>query len=229
MSFKRYIILIFLLLIPFSLISCEKVEEKPLPVVKKTEKPLPPLSQERLSLWTQVAGDIGAYIRKVSLKEEEVYEKRTLVMIAHSSARTQLEYSSIFDKRGMSAKEFWRIVDEMERAQKYFDIKKEEHDQAKELDSLINSGVDEIKVLQRELKKEKSEKKKKIIEDTIKTMEIKIDEFRGFKANLSPDAVKVDPNLLKLWNENKESFETAYRSMWKRNSTSGVRKSYQHM
>ena len=229
MSFNRYIILVFLLLIPFSLISCAKVEEKPLPVVKKPEKQLPPMSQERLSLWIQVAGDIGEYIRKVSLKEEEVYEKRTLVMIAHSSARTQLEYSNIFDKRGMTAKEFWNIVDEMERAQKYFDIKKEEHDQAKELDSLINSGVDEIKVLQLELKKVKSEEQKKLIEDTIKAMEIKIDEFRGFKANLSPDSVKIDPDLLKLWKENKENFETALRSMWKKNTSSGDRKSYQHM
>lgn len=229
MQFKKYIFFILLIFTPLFLASCQKEAEKSASVAKKPEKPLPPINQERLSLWIQVAGDIGAYIRKVSLKEEEVYEKRTLVMIAHSSARTELEYSKIFEDRGMTAKEFWHIVDEMDRIQKYEDIKKEELEQAKELDRLINSGVDEIKVLQKRLEKEKSDEKKKSIIETIESMENKINEFRDYKANISPESVKIDSSLIKLWNENKEKYETALAAMWKRNSTEPVRKSYQHM
>ncbi|MDH3974992.1 MAG: hypothetical protein OEV42_11995 [Deltaproteobacteria bacterium] len=225
---KNYLLFVFFLFIPVFFTSCKKAEEKPAPAVKKPEKPFPPITEERLSLWIDVAGDIGAYIRKVSLREEEVYEKRTLVMIAHSSARTELEYSNIFKKRGMTAREFWNIVDEMDKVRKYLDIKKEELEQAKELDRLINSGIDEVKALQKTLENEKSLERKKSIAKTVRAMKEKISEFRSYKANISPEAVKIDPFLLNLWKNYKQKYETALAAMWKRTSAGPVRKSYEH-
>lgn len=229
MRSNKFLLFLCLLLIPLFLVSCQKTEEKPLPIAKKPEKPLPPVTQERLSLWFEVAGDIGKYIRKVSLKEEEVYEKRTLVMIVHSSARTELEYSKIFEERGMTPNEFWHIIDEMDRVRKYIDIKKEEIQQAKELDTLINSGADEVKLLREKMENEKSAEKKKVIEETIKAMKEKMDEFRSLKSNISPEEVNVDPLLIKLWQVNREKYKTVLAAMWKRKPGTPVRKSYEHM
>lgn len=192
----------------FSSAACQKEEEKVVAVVIKEEKQLPPISQERIDVWVKVAGEIGEYIRKFSLEGEDVSEKRSLTMLSHSSQRTQVAFSKIFEKAHMGSDEFWNIKKEMERIKKYFDIKIEEKQQAKDLDVIIAAGREEIARLRREMGDNDSM-------DTIQAMQDKIREFEEFKGNISPVSVGVKKELISLWENNGDRINEAISDMWK--------------
>ena len=203
--------LIALLLIPFFLLTmnaCQKQEEVVVEkALEKKEKPLPEISQARVDVWLKVTEEIGKYIRKFSLEGEDVSEKRSLTMLSHSSQRTQVAFSKIFKDAQMEIKEFWNIMREVKKVRKYFDIKKEESQQAIELDAIIAAGRQEIERLKREMGEDESM-------DTILAMEEKIREFEEFKGNISPVSVGVKAELIVLWENNGEKINKAISGMW---------------
>lgn len=203
--------LISLLLISFFLLTinaCQKQEEVVVAkLVEEKEKPLPEISQARVDVWLKVTEEIGKYIRKFSLEGEEVSEKRSLTMLSHSSQRTQVAFSKIFKDAQMEIKEFWNIMREVKKVRKYFDIKKEESQQAIELDAIITAGRQEIERLKREMGEDESM-------DTILAMEEKIREFEEFKGNISPVSVGIKVELIALWENNGEKINKAISGMW---------------
>jgi hypothetical protein len=203
--------LISLLLVSFFLLTinaCQKQEEVVVDkLIEKKEKPLPEISQQRIDVWLKVTEEIGKYIRKFSLEGEEVSEKRSLTMLSHSSQRTQVAFSKIFKDARMEIREFWNIMREVKKVRKYFDIKKEENQQAIELDAIIAAGRQEIERLKREMGEDESM-------DTILAMEEKIREFEEFKGNISPVSVGVKAELIALWEVNGERINKAISAMW---------------
>ena len=188
--------------------ACQKQEEVVVEkALEKKEKPLPEISQARVDVWLKVAEEIGKYIRKFSLEGEDVSEKRSLTMLSHSSQRTQVAFSKIFKDAQMEIKEFWNIMREVKKVRKYFDIKKEEKQQAIELDAIIVAGRQEIERLKREMGEDESM-------DTILAMEEKIREFEEFKGNISPVSVGVKAELIALWENNGEKINKAISGMW---------------
>lgn len=193
----------------FSINACQKEEAKVVETAtEKKEEILPEISQERIDIWLGVTGKIGDYIRKFSLEGEDVSEKRSLTMLSHSSQRTQVAFSKIFKGSGMSIKEFWKIMSEVKKVRKFFDIKKEEKQQAKDLDQIIVAGKEEIERLKREMGDNESM-------DTILAMQEKIREFEEFKGNISPVSVGVKAELVTLWENNGEKINNAISDMWK--------------
>jgi len=211
---QKFFFLLLILFLAFNADSCSKKKEEKAKAEKKEEVLIPPLSQPRIELWFGVAERVGEFIRKFSLENEEADEKRELMILAHSSVRTQTAYGKIFKDMGMSVEEFWKVMDELKKVKKYFRIKEDESVQNKDLHALIEAGREEIAALK--LKMERMGiSEKSSAEETIKTMEAKIDEFQSMKGNIKPESVGINDDLIALWKKNGNKFEEAFSSMWK--------------
>lgn len=214
-----------LLLATFSifLISCEKEEVlKTAPAV--VEAPLPQVTTERLGVWFTIAPQIGSYIRKFALEGEAVNDKRDLLMLAHSSARTQMAYSEIFESNSMATREFWNIIDEMENVKKYLLLKHEEKTQNVQIDALVEAGIEEMESMRRKAGSSIAEEKKARLNASIKEMEMKIDELRELRGDLTPGAVGIDENVMALARSNMDAYEKALAAMWKRDGETRIKK-----
>lgn len=193
--------------------SCEEVEEKPQPKVRKEQKaPLPEITLDRIDLWVELTGELGDFIRRFSLENEEVSNRRELMMLVHSSSRTQLAYTGIFDEAGMTSREFWNILKEMKMVRKYMDIKREEELHNKQLDALISAGMEEIELLKKRLKQGEPPAD---ADETIRSMEAKIREFEELKGNVKPESVGISHDMIDLWKRNSGRIEGAISDMWK--------------
>lgn len=213
---RKGLILLIVPLFLWTAPGCQKAEEEPSVVVKKEEAPLPELSQERIDLWFTLAAEISRYIRKFSLDDEDVRDKRDLMMLAHSSSRSQYAYSEIFKEAGMSTAEFWSILDEMQDVEKYTKIKNEEAAQNTQLDALIESGEKELTILKKQQQSDNLIK-------TIADMEVKLDEFRSLRGNVSPESVGVSEMAISLWKANKDKIDEALFAMWKISKHAGMK------
>ncbi len=192
--------------------SCRKSEREVAPPPRSEKERLPEITQERVDLWIRVAADVGEYVRKFSLENEDVVERRSLMLIVHGSPRAQIAYSRIFERAGMTTEEFWNILSEMKRVKKYLAIKEEEKLQREKLDELIQAGWEEIEALER---LEKEGGRSGGSKETIEAMKGKIREFEALKSDITPESVGVDREMIALWLKNRERFEKALSAMWK--------------
>ena len=211
------------LLFSFVLISCEK-EEKVTPKPVVVVAPLPEVTAERLGVWFKIAPQVGSYIRKFALEGEAVNDKRDLLMLAHSSARTQMAYSEIFESNSMATSEFWNIIDEMENVKKYLLLKHEETTQNVRIDELIKAGMEEMESMRRKAGSKVPEEKKTRLNATIKEMELKIDELRDLRGDLTPGSVGIDDKIMALAMSNMDSYEKVIAAMWKRDGETRIKK-----
>ena len=223
MSLRRFSLAVLFILLSLALISCEKEEEvKTSPAVVKA--PLPQITAERLQLWFRIAPQIGSYIRKFALEGEAVNDKRDLLMLAHSSARTQMAYSEIFDSNSMSTSEFWNIINEIERVKKYLLLKHEESTQNVRIDELIKAGEEEMESMRSKAASNIAEEKKSRINASIREMELKMVELRELKGNLTPASVHIDETVMALAKENINEYEKVVAAMWKSDGETRIKK-----
>jgi hypothetical protein len=215
---------LLLILFSFTLISCQKEEITEVVPAKIVKKPLPEITSDRLELWFNIAPQLGRYIRKFALDGEAVTDKRDLLMLAHSSARTQMAYSEIFDTNSMPTREFWNIIDEAERVKKFFLLKHEETTQNVRIDALIEAGIEELDSIRKDVAHEKIEDKKVRMNATIKAMELEIDELRDLKGNLTPDSVGIDKEVMALIQSRMGSYEKALAVIWKLDGETRIKK-----
>ncbi len=228
MPYSKNLLFIVLAFFAFTAASCQKEEEKTPPPPRKVAEPLPAVSQDRIDFWLKVSADLGKYIRKFSLEKENVTEKRTLMILVHGSARTQSAYSQIFDEAGMKTREFWNILDMMEKSKKYLEIKDEEKVQNASIDEFVAAGGAEAELLKKELAAEKSPDERMALEETLSSMEKKMNEFLAMKGNITPAAVGIEEEMIALWLANREKMENAPDSMWKVGDASQQRETYEH-
>lgn len=215
-SFLRSLTFFLFVLFTFSLISaCQKEDKKVAPKPEIVVEPLPPITQKRIDLWIDKSGELAEYIKRFALKVEEVSDKRELMMLVHGSSRTQLAYSEIFDKADMDTKEFWNILQEMKKAKKYLEIKKDEEEQNLNIKELIEAGRAEITILNKKKDEENSPEKRLSLEKSISAIKAKIAEFEELSGDISAKSVGIEDELLRLWNDNKVDYEKALESMWK--------------
>ena len=229
MPLSRNLLLLLFAFLAFTSVSCQKEEEKPAPPPKKVEEPLPAVTQERVDLWLKVSGELGRFVRKFSLEKENVTEKRTLMILVHGSARTQGAYSQIFDAAGIKTKEFWNILDVMEKSKKYLEIKEEEKVQNANIDEFVAAGKAEAALLKKELAAEESQAERKALEETLSSMEKKMNEFISMKGNITPASVGIEEEMIALWLANKTKMEAALAAMWKVGDPSQQKQTYEHM
>lgn len=218
MLLRRLFFFFFAAFFLFTTISCQKREEKTAEPPRKIAEQLPEISQERIDLWFDTADRLAAYIRKYSLPDEGVADKRDLMMLVHGSSRTQIAYKQIFDETGISTKEFWNILDEMFRAKKYLALKDEEKKQNAELDALVRAGKKELAGLKERESKQKSEHDKKMLMEIREKIEKQIEEFSELKGDMSPEDFGISRSLIELWEKNKVKFEKVLAGMWKEDS-----------
>lgn len=224
MPLRSLSLILFFILFSFSLVSCQKEEVSEVSPAKIVEKPLPEITADRLELWFNIAPQLGRYIRKFALEGEAVNDKRDLLMLAHSSARTQMAYSEIFDSNSMPTLEFWNIIDEAERVKKYFLLKHEETTQNVRIDALIEAGIEELDLIRKDAASEKSEDKKRRLNKTVEEIELKIDELRDLKGDLTPDSVGIDEGVMALVQTNMNSYEKALATIWKTDGEARIKK-----
>ena len=224
MSLRGLFLIFFLVLFSFTLSACQKEEISEVAPVKIVEEPLPEITAERIDLWVQVAADLSHYIRRFALEGESVTIRRDVLMLAHSSPRTQLAYRKLFEKSGMQMREFWNIIDEAERVKKYLLLKHEESTQNVRIDILVKAGIEELDSIRKDAADEKFEEKKTHLNATIKAMEIKIDELKDLKGNLTPDAVGIDEKVMALIQTHMDVYEKALAAIWKMDGEARIKK-----
>ncbi|MDT8316867.1 MAG: hypothetical protein RQ824_02610 [bacterium] len=223
MFLRRFSLTILFLLFSFTLISCQK-EEKVVTKPLIAEDPLPEITADRLQLWFSIAPQLGHYIRKFALEGEAVNDKRDLLMLAHSSARTQMAYSEIFESNSMPTREFWNIIDEMERVKKYSLLKHEEKTQNVRIDDLIKAGIEELDSIRKKAESEISEEKRNRLNATVKAMELEIEELRELRGDLTPESVGIDEKTMTLAKANMDSYEKALAALWKTDGEARIKK-----
>ena len=224
MSLRGLSLILFLVLFSFTLSACQKEEISEVAPAKIVEEPLPEITAERIDLWVLVAADLSHYIRRFALEGESVTIRRDVLMLAHSSPRTQLAYRKLFEKSGMQMREFWNIIDEAERVKKYLLLKHEESTQNVRIDILVKAGIEELNSIRQDASAEKSEEKKTRLNATIKAMELKIDELRDLKGGLTPDAVGIDEKVMALIQTNMDVYEKALAAIWKMDGEARIKK-----
>lgn len=208
-------ILLFLLLSFVVVTACGKKEEAPVKSATKQEKPLPQLSQERVDLWLGIVHELKDYIRRFSLDDEKIVDKRDLMFLAHGSERTWFAYEKLFDDAGMSTKEFWNIKKKLEDAQKFLALKEKELDDNKRLDELIKAGREELEGLKAELASESADVDQDGLKKIIADIESQIEEFEMLKGNVSLADVSLNQQIIDLWEKNHLKFTSALEAMWK--------------
>ena len=62
------------------------------------------------------------------------------------------------------------------------------------------------------------------LNETVKAMELKIDELRDLKGNLTPDAVGIDEGVMSLVQTNMDSYEKALATIWKTDGEARIKK-----
>ena len=224
MPLRSLSLILFFFLFSFSLVSCQKEEISEVSPPKIVEAPLPEVTSERLGVWFTIAPKLGSYIRKFALEGEAVNDKRDLLMLAHSSARTQIAYSEIFESGSMPTREFWNIIDEMENVKKYLLLKHEETTQNVRIDELIKAGMEEMESMRRKAGSKIPEEKKTRLNASIKEMELKIDEIRDLRGDLTPGSVGIDDSVMALAMSNMDSYEKVIAAMWKRDGETRIKK-----
>ncbi len=224
MPFRSLLLILLLILFSFTLSACQKEEPVEVLPAKIVEEPLPEITAQRLTLWVQVAADLSHYIRRFALDDEAITSRRDVLMLAHSSPRTQLAYGQLFDKSGMEMREFWNIIYEAERVKKYHLLKHEESTQNKRIDILVEAGLEELDSIRKELASESSEDRKKRLGEAITGIESKIEELNDLKGDLSPDAVSIDEEILLLIQANRGLYEKTIDSIWKMDGETRIKK-----
>lgn len=185
--------------------------------VRKFEPEYKIITQEKLEEWLRASEKVGEYIRRFSLKDEEVRNKNEFMVIAHSSSRTEAELRTLFDGMGLKSGEFWWIMDLLNEARLYADIKLQEGTQNLRIDVLLAAGREERTDVEKSLLKERDEAKRKEFTRRLNVINTKFSELSSLKGRTTPEKVRVEPANIELWNKNKDRVEAAIKKIWKVN------------
>jgi hypothetical protein len=198
--------------------ACSKKEEAPQSGTQKVKKYAPDykvITDDKLEHWLNASERVGDFIRRYALEEEDVASKEDFMFIAHSSPRTEAALTSLFKGLELKQGEFWWILERLDEAKRYIEIKALEDIQNKRIDMILAAGRDEKAATEKALAKEMDEERKKELVRRLDIINAKFSELSSLKGHTTPKKVGVEPANVELYGRNKDRIEAAIKKMWK--------------
>lgn len=208
------LLIAFLMLIVIP--ACSKKEEAP--KVQKVKKFTPEnkvITGEKLEQWLMASERVGEFIRRFALDDEDVRSKDDFMFLAHSSPRTEAILTSLFNNMELKQGEFWWMLERLDEAKRYAELKAQKETQNNRIDILLAAGREEIADTERVLEKEKEDSRKKELMGRLNIINAKFSELSSLKGNITPEKVGIEPANIEIWNKNKDRIEAAIKKMWK--------------
>lgn len=198
--------------------ACSKKEETPKTNVQKVKKFTPEskvITEEKLAQWLRATERVGEFIRKFALENEDVKNKDEFMFLAHSSPRTEAVLTSLFKSMELKQGEFWWMLERLNEAKKYDEVKLFEDSQGRRIDLILAAGREERTATEKALAKALDDAGRKELAWRLGIINAKFSELSSLKSHTTAEKVGVDPANLELWRKNRDRIEAAIKNMWK--------------